>query len=426
MRAKPMVYFGLLCIGLLWGGCGVDLEKVDAAGQHVVFWHQHELQRSQVLTELVEEFNRTNSHGIEVRAEYAGEYRDIYNRMLGAIGGKEALPQLVVAYLNQAQVYYREAAVVDLKPYMESPRWGLSAAAKADYVQAFPNSRPDAEEQLVFRPSFSTELLYYNTDWLLELGYKAPPNTWERFAEMCRRAKEQPFSRNADLHNSLGFLLQQDASRLASMVFSRGGDLMNAWRLAYTFNTEPMVETLEMLRALKREGAMELFDDPYLDRREFSAGRLLFLMGSSSRLLAVRSDVEAGLDFSWNVKLIPQKGFAQVNNIFGASLAVGRSTPQQQLAAWLFIKWFTEPHQQNRWVHGSNYFPVRLSTAPELESYFRTAFELLQKGWSEPAVEGYETVRELMVRAMVSVLGGANAGQVLANLEAEANQTLRQ
>ena len=40
------------------------------------------------------------------------------------------------------------------------------------------------------------------------------------------------------------------------------------------------------------------------------------------------------------------------------------------MAAWLFLKWFTSPEQQARWVRASNYFPVRRSTAAQLAGYF--------------------------------------------------------
>ena len=78
------------------------------------------------------------------------------------------------------------------------------------------------------------------------------------------------------------------------------------------------------------------------------------------------------------------------DDYFGASVAVCRTTPEKQVAAWLFVKWFTETTRQARWVEASGYFPVRRSTARELEGYFarnpryRIAFELLECGRAEP------------------------------------------
>jgi ABC-type glycerol-3-phosphate transport system substrate-binding protein len=121
-----------------------------------------------------------------------------------------------------------------------------------------------------------------------------------------------------------------------------------------------------------------------------------------------------------------------VVNVYGASVAVCRTSPQQQLAAWLFLKWLTEPAQQARWVRASNYFPVRKSTAAALDEYFaknppyRAAYELLEYGKSEPSMAGYQQVRRLIQEAMVEVMEGGDTGRVLKDLEHAANKTLEE
>ena len=421
------------------GGCGenqiaavveVDLEVVDPQGQQVTFWYQHTRQREEALEELIAEFNRVNPHGIQVMGEYAGAYGDIYNKMLVGLQGN-SLPQLVVAYQNQAQAYYRDEGVVDLKPYMESPKWGFSDEERVDLFQAFVEQDNVGGVQVGFPPNRSMEILYYNMDWLSELGYDAPPASWDQFVEMCRKARDQPFSRSTNSERSLGFLLELDASRLASMVFSRGGDFMNADGSAYTLDTPQVRETMALMHALEQEGAVELLTERYGDTSEFSVGQLLFALRSSSGLPFFKSGVEsAGTDFNWGVAAPPYSGEDPVVNVYGASLSVCRTTPEQQVAAWLFIKWFTQPEQQARWVRASNYFPVRRSTAQELGDYlaenpsYQTAYQLLDYGRSEPSVIGYEPVRRMIASAMVDIMEGENVGEVLAQLERKANETL--
>jgi len=422
---KFTAWVSAIFIAILFVACGseVGLEEIEPQGQQVVFWYQHTLEREAAMQALIEEFNRTNPHSIEIRGEFAGDYNDIYNKMrLGIQEGN--LPQLTVAYGYQAQVYYQAGGVVDLTPYLTSPRWGLAAEAQADYVQAFLEGDRVEGVQVAFRPQFSMELLYFNADWLRELGYETPPRNWDEFAEICRRATEQPFSRSADPERSLGMMLEEDASRLASMVFSRGGDFMNPWRRAYTFNTLQVKNSLMLVSELMRDGALELFREPHADRKAFASGQALFALCSSARVSLFRSAVDANGGFVWDIAPVPYEGREPVINMYGASLAVCKTTREQQLAAWLFIKWFTEPVQQNRWVQGSNYFPVRKSAAPELADYFRTAFQLLEYGKSEPATARYESVREMIENAMVKIVDGADMDQVLNQLEREANKTL--
>jgi multiple sugar transport system substrate-binding protein len=407
----------------------VDLEVLDPSGQEVIFWYQHTRERETALQELVAEYNQTNSHKILVKGEYAGGYGDIYNKMVVGIQGG-ALPSLVVAYQNQAMAYHRDGGIVDFTPYMESPKWGLKAEERKDFVQSFLKQDYIDGAQIGFPPNRSLEVFYYNIDWLKELGYEEPPRTWADFVQLCRKAKEQPFSRSENKERSLGFLIEADASRLASLVFTRGGDLVDAQSSAYTLNAKPVRDALSMLRMLAQEGAVELMSEDYGDQREFAAGQVLFLLRSSSGLPFVTSAVEDGLDFEWNVTYPPNELEDPVVNVYGASVSLCKTNPQQQLAAWLFLKWFTEPAQQARWVRASNYFPVRRSTAQVLRTYFeqnpryKAAYELLDYGKSEPSMSGYQQVRRLVQESMVEIVEGSDVEPVLASLQKTANQTI--
>ncbi len=436
--ATCSIILPLFC--LLGGACApqgertpstpVDLEEVDPQGQEVVFWYQHTLQREDALLQLIEEFNQKNPHQIQVRGEFAGNYGDIYNKMLVALQGG-ALPQLVVAYQNQALAYYQADGVVDLTPYINSSQWGLDPAAQKDYIQAFMVQDRMQGVQVGFPPNRSMEVFYYNVDWLRELGYDGPPRTWDKFAQMCRRAKAQPFSKVEKKDLCLGFLLEADASRLASMVFGRGGDLMNPEKTAYTLNTPQARAALKLMQELIGDGAVELLGEEFGDQNRFVQGQVLFAMRSSSGLPNFKRGIEdSGVAFEWGVGSPPYVGERPVVNVYGASVSVCRTTPAQQLAAWLFVRWFTEPAPQARWVRASNYFPVRKSTARELEEYFaenphyKTAYQLLDYGKSEPAVAGYQQVRRLIGDAMVESADGADVEKTLARLEREANKTL--
>ena len=407
-----------------------SVEALDPTGQQITFWYQHTRERETALQELIAEYNENNEHGIVVKGEYAGAYSDIYNKMVVGIQG-DALPSLVVAYQNQAMAYYRDGGIVDIAPYMNSPKWGLSADEKSDFIQSFLEQDFIGGAQVGFPPNRSLEVFYYNVDWLRELGFDSPPRTWDEFAQMCRLARDNPFSRSEDKDRSLGFLIEAEASRLASLVFTRGGDLVDETSSRYTIETPAMRGALSMLRGLMEDGSIELMGEEYGDQREFAAGQVLFILRSSSGLPFVTSAVEDGLDFTWTVTYPPNEVEEPIINVYGASVSLCKTTPQQQLAAWLFIKWFTEPAQQARWVRASNYFPVRRSTASELGDYFeenaryKSAFELLDFGKSEPTLPGYQQVRRVLQEAMVEIIEGGDMDRVLADVQQAANRTIQ-
>ena len=409
-----------------------SVEEIDPSGAEVVFWYQHTQMREEALLGLIEDFNRTNQHGIRVRGEFAGRYSDIYNKMMVGLQGGE-LPEIVVAYQNQALVYDMGEGLVDLIPYMNSPKWGLSALERGDYVQAFLAQDFINGRQICFPPNRSLEILYYNADWLRELGEEGPPGTWEEFARLCRLAQSRPFQAAQPGSRSKGYLFEAEASRLATLVFTRGGDFMDPERTAYTLDTPEMLQALNMVQGLIREGAADLLSERYEDQTEFALGQVLFMIRSSSGLPFVASALDdAPTRFEWDVALPPRAGEDPVLNAYGASVSVCRSTPEKQLASWLFLKWFTSPEQQARWVMASNYFPVRRSTAAQLAGYFEEnprygkAYGFLNFGRTEPSVPGYEAVRRKIAEAMVEVAQGGEIPPVLQRLEMEANLVLEE
>ena len=408
------------------------LEEIDPSGAQVVFWYQHTQMREEALLELIEDFNRANRHGIRVRGEFAGRYSDIYNKMMVGLQGGE-LPEIVVAYQNQAVVYDMGEGLVDITPYMNSPKWGLSALERDDFVQAFLAQDFINGRQICFPPNRSLEILYYNADWLRELGEEGPPATWEEFARLCRLAEARPFQAAQPVSRSKGYLFEAEASRMATMVFTRGGDFMNVARTAYTLDTPEMLKALTMVQGLIREGAVDLLGERYEDQTGFALGQVLFMIRSSSGLPFVASALaDAPARFEWDVAPPPRAGEDPVLNVYGASVSVCRSTPEKQLASWLFLKWFTSPEQQARWVRASNYFPVRRSTAAQLAGYFEEnprygkAYGFLDFGKTEPTVPGYEAVRRKIAEAMVEVAQGGEIPPVLTRLEKEANLVLEE
>ncbi len=406
-------------------------DSVDPSGQTVTFWHQHTQERETALQEIVAEFNETNEWGITVQAEYQGSYGDIFNKMLGVLNTPDA-PDLVVAYQNQAATYQLADALADMTPMVNSEKWGISEEDQADFFEGFwaQDIFPTyGNARLGFPPNRSMEVLYYNIDWLNELGFDGPPTTPEEFKEMACAATEQPFSK-ATAEGSIGYQLSIDASRFASWTFAFGGDVYDYNANQFTYDSQAAVEAMTFLQDLFNSGCAALVTEAYGDQTDFGAGRLLFTVGSSSGLPFYRQAAEEGAGFEWSVAAIPHTTPDPVMNIYGASVSIPKTTPESELAAFLFVKYYTSPEIQARWVEASQYFPVRASVAGELTDYFaaepafKTAFDLLEFGRFEPPVPGYDFVRELVDEAMAAIADGAPVADTLSDLNARSNEIL--
>jgi len=409
-------------------------EGVDPKGQQVVFWHNHTKGRQDALQAIVEDFNQTNEWGITVTQENQGSYSDIFKKMLPILNTPD-VPGIVVAYQNQAATYQLSGGLVDMNPLVNSAKWGISEEEQKDFFPGFfaqdifPNF---GNARLGFPPNRSMEVMYYNMDWLKELGFDGPPTTPEEFKEMACAASKTPFSK-ATAEGSVGYELSIDASRFASWTFAFGGNVYDTSTGEYTYNSEGAVKAMEFLQDLFKEGCANLVTEAYGDQTDFGTGKLLFSVGSSSGLPFYRQAAEEGAGFEWSVAALPHTTADPVMNIYGASVSIPKSTPEQELAAFLFLKYYTSPEVQARWAKASEYFPVRASVADGLEDYFaeqpayKTAFDMLQYGQFEPPTPGYDFVREMVNTAMATIVADPYPAvkDILDVLNTDANANLQ-
>jgi multiple sugar transport system substrate-binding protein len=404
---------------------------VDPTGQTVIFWHNHTQEREVGLNEIIDEFNQTNEWGITVQAEYAGSYNDIFNKMLVTLNSPDA-PNVVVAYQNQAATYQLGEGLVDMNPLVNSPKWGLSAEDQADFFPGFwaQDVFPTfGNVRLGIPPNRSMEMLYYNADWLAEMGYDGPPTTPEEFKEMSCKAAQQPFSK-ATAEGSIGYEASLDASNVARLAFAFGGDIFDYNTSKFTYDSEAAVNAMTLIQEMFNEGCAAYVTERYGDQTDFGAGKTLFTISSSSGLPFYQLAVDAGSQHNWGVAAIPHTTTDPVQNVYGASVSIPNTTPEKNLAAWLFLKFYTSPDVQAKWAEISQYFPVRASVAERLTDYFaanptyQTAFDLLPYGRFEPPVPGYDFVREKVAEAAAAITGGADVASTLQALNEEANVIL--
>jgi len=184
------------------------------------------------------------------------------------------------------------------------------------------------------------------------------------------------------------------------------------------------------LQNLFNQGCAGLIIERFGDQTDFSQGALLFTVGSTSGLPFYRSAINEGAGFSWSVAPLPHTTDEPVQNVYGASLSIPKGVKESELAAWLFIKYFTSPEVQAEWIHASNYLPVRSSASGGMADFLSTqpdyaaAFEMLPHSTTEPSVPGYNFVRGMVEEAMEAILEGEGVQSTLDQLNQDANLNL--
>ncbi len=416
------------------GGCAPAADGtyagVDPSGQSVVWWHNHSGSREEKLLPLIAQFNESNPCGITVEAQNQGGYDDIRDKVNASAAAGEQPAALLVGYQNDQSFYQLNDALVDLNTLMNDATWGLSAGEIADFYPAFLEQSVNPlfdNQRLGFPPNRSMEVIFYNQTWLEELGFSGPPVTPEEFKTMACAAAEA----NGD--GTGGYILRDDASALAAWTYAFGGNVLTEDGTAYVYNSPATVDSMTFLKGLYDSGCAYFFTEGY-PNPQFAARKGIFAQGSTSGIPFYAGDVakvaeEQGKDPDvWGVAAVPYTTAEPVQNIYGGDVMITKTTPEQELAAWIFIKWFTSPEIQAQWDEISGYFPTRKSTADYFADSLKENVQwqqgvaLLPYSVYEPQLISYTAVRDAGQKAFNEIMQGADIQATLDELTRFANE----
>jgi len=378
----------------------LGIEAGQLQGVHVTFWHAWTGASGQVIEAQVGEFNRSNPWGIQVEAIPLGSYDQISDQIT-LTGKTGALPDIVVAYLYQALAWDASGArLADLSSYVDDPDWGMDEQALLDFYPIFWEHGQVGDQHFGVPAQGSAQLLYYNTTWAKELGFNAPPRSPEEFkAQACAAA--QTFKRDNDPRNDQmgGWIISTDYPAVLGWMFAFGAEIQAVDGEGYQFNTAQVQEAFDFLRGLLDSGCAWL-SESQSPEAEFAARHGLFATGSVAGILyQEEAFVAAGSQDEWDVIPFPSPRGEPAIAAYGPSFQILRSTPERQLASWLFIQWLGGAERQAQLAQVSGYYPVRASSLehmgvlPAAHPQWKTALDLLSYAHPEPALRSWDVVR---------------------------------
>jgi multiple sugar transport system substrate-binding protein len=318
----------------------------------LTFYHTQTGPNGDKLAQIIRDFEAKNPN-VKINAEFQGNYTDLYKKMLTSISANQ-WPDIAVAYPSQVAEYQQNNAVIPLDDYITSEKYGFTKAELDDFVESYlAESRYYPEygnKYLSFPFTKSLLVMYYNEDALTAAGQKVP-TTWDEFKAVCRAvAKGDTKCLNFEV----------SASTFNGMLYSRGSKIISDDAKTWQMNQPAGVESLQLYQDLLKEGLIERAEKPFADQDAFGQGRSVFTMGSTSGIPFYERAV-AG-KFKWGIANMPHSASVPAQTVlYGASISMFKSTPEKQLAAWQFIKYFSSPEVTGDWAPASGYLPVRKS-----------------------------------------------------------------
>lgn len=336
-------------------GVSIQVWHAFAGGSAVVFKNQADL------------FNMVNEWGITVNPTGYGDYPSLFDAVNSAIGSGGGAPALVAALPEQTLTWSSSHSVVDLNPYLGDPVWGLGSSAIADFPPLFWMQDRINGEQLGVPAQRSAHFLFYNKTWAHELGFDTPPQTAEDFKQQACAANAS-FRADANPQNDGygGWIVDTNWQTTYSWLLAFGGGVVDG--TAYGFRTDPNLAALQFIKGLFDDHCAWLSTEP-TPFDSFAQRSALFVSGDLAEVsMAAESMSRLKNTDDWT--LIPFPGTTgKVLVAYGPSYSVLKSTPEKQLAAWLFVRWLLSPQNQAQWVEAAGLFPLRTSVLDQIGPY---------------------------------------------------------
>jgi ABC-type glycerol-3-phosphate transport system substrate-binding protein len=381
----------------------IGVDPASLRGLTIQVWDAFAGPASDLFTSQAAQFNSDNQWGIVVNPTGYGDYTSLFDAMNVALDSGQT-PDLVAALPEQTLAWDAAGKVVDLKPYLSDPQWGLAPDAVADIPSIFLAQDAVNGRQLGLPAQRSARFVFYNQTWAHELGFANPPTSADEFRQQACAANAS-FLKDADPKNDGygGWIVDTDWQTTYSWLLAFGGGVADG--SAYGFRTDPNLAALQFIKGLFNSHCAWLSTEP-TPFDSFARRSALFI---SADLAALPAEMQSMKNLKnsdvWTVLPFPgPQGSVLV--AYGSSYTVLKSMPEKQLAAWLFARWLLSPENQAQWVEATGLFPLRNSLLDMIGSYrqaspqWDAAVASLPSAQDVPQIASWRKVRYVLEDGM--------------------------
>ena len=365
-------------------------------GLNITVWVPWYGLESDLFNTFVKEFNSQNEWGIQVSVENQVNFTNLYETVTAALPRDEK-PDLVIALPEHAQEWYAEGATAELTEYVADPKYGIDPSNIPSVIW---DQDLAGEVRIAFPAQRNAQFLLWNETWASELGFNSFPTSTADFQKQSCGAQKSMLTDEFAENDALGgWLVNTDSITAYSWLIAFGGGVVESGN--YHYLTPNNINAFKFLRELSETSCA--WQSTTADPVTFFANReALFITANLTDLPGVtRAFAAANSTDQWKVMPFPD-GNNGVMAVYGSSYVILNTTDQEQLAAWLFVRWLTEETQDARWVEATHLFPLHTSTLELLGDYEKThpqwkqAADLLPEGKLQPQLASWRTVKIML------------------------------
>lgn len=367
-RAAVTVMAALLLTTALSGCKGIRLDPKNPIT--ITVWHYYNGAIMSAFDTMVQSFNDTvgAKEGIIVEGYGQGNVADLEQAVMASARedvGSAEMPNIFASYADTAYQAERMGILADLGTY-------FTEKEQKDYISSYiDEGRIGLKGELrIFPIAKSTEVLMLNdTDWqpfaaACGLSYDSL-STMEGLAQTAKSYYEWTDARTPDTPNdgksfygrdSIANMFITASKEFGTEIFSSGGrDIINVdedamrklWDCYYIPYISGYFSSYGRFRS----------DDTKL-------GDILCYVGSTSSAAYFPAEVTSdGNTYPIQPKILPVPHFENAKRVIvqqGAGMVVTKSTPEEEYASSVFLKWFTDMRSNVEFSALSGYMPVKV------------------------------------------------------------------
>jgi len=386
----------------------------------LAFWNYWDGKNGEVIQALVDKYNKEHA-GVEIKNVFIG-WDQLRTKLITAAAGGE-VPDVTAGDMAWIPQLVAAAALVDLKPYIEKAGVNLNdfypellkIDRYGDKIYALPVSTNNLE-------------LFYNKDLFKAAGLdpEKPPKTWDELVEIAKKCTDPAKGISGmELYTQTGEGLTW---QFQVYLWQAGGDFLVDDYSKPAFNSPAGKQALQFWVDLIQKYKVA----PLAQWGLFGQGKACMVMDGSWMVGIWRE--QAPFDFGTAPMPIPPGG-QPATNMGGEHLAVFKTTPEKQQAAWEFVNWLTSTETQIEWDTQTGFMPVRDSVAKsdKYQAWLKqteprlTAFVDNQRyAHARPPITKYAEASDVFSRELEKALHGTvSADEALKNAEDAVNAVLK-
>lgn len=361
-RIIPMT-IGIILTFLVIGCRGIKLDPKSPVT--ITMWHNFGGQMQSVMDELIDEFNSAigREKGVIISVTSISATKDIQKKLLMIAAGDPGapeMPNIVTAYPKTALILSEEGLLAPLDEQFTAEE------LDAYLPQFIEEGRLPDGKLYVFPIAKSTEVLFINQTLFDRFSAATGVTldslaTFEGIATAAVKYYQWTDSLTTNkVNDGKAFFTADSWFNIAQVGAAQlGGNFINPEHLNVTGDIFRRIWDFTIVPALTGGYAITNSYSSELSK----TGEIVCSTGSTAGILFYGDSITYpdNTTEATTYTILPYpvfKGGKKLALQRGGGMCIRRSSPKEEYAAALFLKWFTQPEQNMRFVSSTGYLPV--------------------------------------------------------------------